>query len=218
MLPDGYCLTLASRSPRRLELLSQLFGRDRIRVQPPESPLEAGFDGCTDWPSIDSRLQQIAQAKRDEILAAANAASPGHPPGGQIVVAADSIIVVGDNKTGMVVLGQPPEQAWADCVRDWFRRYLCGRTHVAATALSLATASGQTADYIAKTKVTFHDDADRWIEWYIDTGEPRGKAGGYAIQGAGSIFVSGVEGSLSNVVGLPQRELLQMLPQLVAQD
>ena len=57
-------------------------------------------------------------------------------------------------------------------------------------------------------------DVERHLEWYIGTEEPRGKAGGYAIQGAASIFVSKVAGSLSNVVGLPLECLLEILEEL----
>ena len=65
-----------------------------------------------------------------------------------------------------------------------------------------------------KSEVTFRADSERWIDWYLATGEPKGKAGGYAIQGAGSIFVARVEGSLSNVVGLPLRELWEIFDEL----
>ncbi len=73
---------------------------------------------------------------------------------------------------------------------------------------------GQKAHRVVESEVVFHTDSQRWLDWYIATGEPRGKAGGYAIQGAGSIFVSHVEGSLSNVVGLPLRELWELFEEL----
>ena len=57
-------------------------------------------------------------------------------------------------------------------------------------------------------------NVDDWIEWYLDTGEPIGKAGGYAIQGAGSVFVTQVEGSLSNVIGLPLEDTVALFEQL----
>ena len=61
-------------------------------------------------------------------------------------------------------------------------------------------------------------DADTLLDWYLTTGESRGKAGGYAIQGAASVFVTQVEGSLSNVVGLPLEETLAMLGELEEND
>ena len=60
----------------------------------------------------------------------------------------------------------------------------------------------------------FIADVEKHLEWYIETGEPRGKAGGYAIQGAGSIFVSQVTGSLTNVIGLPLEALLSAFEEL----
>jgi septum formation protein len=59
--------------------------------------------------------------------------------------------------------------------------------------------------------VTFGADGQPFLEWYLATGEPRGKAGGYALQGAGSLFVERVNGSPSNVVGLPLRETWEVL-------
>ncbi|HXY34093.1 MAG TPA: Maf family protein, partial [Planctomycetaceae bacterium] len=69
---------------------------------------------------------------------------------------------------------------------------------------------------VVTSRVTFVEDVDRWLDWYLSTEEPRGKAGGYALQGAGSIFIAKVEGSLSNVVGLPLAELLEMLAAMTA--
>ena len=65
-----------------------------------------------------------------------------------------------------------------------------------------------------KTEVSFHADVSPWLPWYLSTGESRGKAGGYALQGAGSVFVSKVRGSLSNVIGLPLEELLTVFAEL----
>jgi septum formation protein len=64
------------------------------------------------------------------------------------------------------------------------------------------------------TDVTFIADVDRRLEWYISTGEPRGKAGGYGIQGLASLFVKEVRGSRSNVIGLPLEALLELFEEL----
>jgi septum formation protein len=116
------------------------------------------------------------------------------------------------------VLGQPPpDDSWAETVRRWFREDYASKTHLAATALCVQrlgeNAAGRSPRMtcVVTSRVTFVDDVDHWLDWYLATGEPRGKAGGYALQGAGSIFISKVEGSLSNVVGLPLVELLEML-------
>jgi nucleoside triphosphate pyrophosphatase len=215
---------LGSRSPRRLELLRQIVPADAIEVVPPRCADEADFVGLSAWPEIESRLEEIVRAKCEDVLEQlkARAADPA-----RTVITADTIVLVRDGvvrdggvRDGVVrdgggqfrVLGQPPDDpSWADVVRRWFRGHYAGKTHTVATVFCVAE-PGRPGVYCAvQSSVTFHDDVDRWLEWYLATGEPRGKAGGYAVQGAGSIFVSRVEGSLSNVVGLPLRELLEIL-------
>ena len=160
------------------------------------------------------------------------------------VITADTTIVANDDDGRLMVLGQPPEDdTWPETVRHWFRDFYAGRTHAAVTALCVTVLprtplSGERgasapclseqpsdagrspanprdfASRVIKSEVTFHANVERWLDWYIATGEPKGKAGGYAIQDAGGIFVSRVEGSLSNVVGLPLRELLHLFEEL----
>ena len=203
---------LGSRSPRRLELLSRVVPPERITVRPPRSTDEAGFEDCRSRQQIDERLLAIAQLKCRDAVAQTRAESPSKP---SIIIAADTTIVAADAHGAPVVLGQPPEdETWADTVRRWFRDYYFGRTHQAATALCLATLSGQKLERIVTTDVTFHADGERWLDWYLATGEPRGKAGGYAIQGLAEIFVARVDGSLSNVIGLPLRDVCEMLETL----
>jgi predicted house-cleaning NTP pyrophosphatase (Maf/HAM1 superfamily) len=140
-----------------------------------------------------------------------------------IVIAADTVVIV-DRGGSLHVLGQPPaDDTWQETVRRWFREDFTGKTHTVATALCLErlhkNSGGPPSPRLTRvvtSRVTFVDDVDRWLEWYLATGDPCGKAGGYALQGAGSIFVSKVEGSLSNVVGLPLAELLEMVEALLA--
>jgi septum formation protein len=139
-----------------------------------------------------------------------------------VVVAADTEVIVERAGGSLHVLGQPPaDDSWAETVRRWFREDYAGKTHLAATALCVErlgekeASRSQRVSRVVTSRVTFMDDVDRWLDWYLATGEPRGKAGGYALQGAGSIFIAKVEGSLSNVVGLPLAELLEMLEVLV---
>ena len=115
--------------------------------------------------------------------------------------------------TGLpAVLGQPPEDdSWPDVVRSWFRDFYLGKTHTALTAVCLRTSDGQIHERVARSEVTFRRDAAGWLDWYIATGEPRGKAGGYGLQGAADVFVERIEGSPSNVVGLPLRETAELL-------
>ncbi|MEX0717276.1 MAG: Maf family protein [Planctomycetaceae bacterium] len=146
-----------------------------------------------------------------------------------IVVAADTVIVAEDARGRPVVLGQPPEDDGGETVRRWFREYLFGRTHEAITALCVASLDSNApaaesrhpslvtrhtrspVERTVTTRVTFRNRDDALLEWYIATGEPFGKAGAYGIQGAGSVFATRIDGSLSNVIGLPLEALREML-------
>ena len=207
---------LASRSPRRLELLRQIVHPELIIVQPPESSHEQGFDDCGDIASIHARLKSIVSHKAEQVREALNAeeASLYERPR-TLIIAADTTVIASDADGSPIVLGQPPEhEDWREVVSDWFRRYYAGRTHVAATAVHVVTPDGRRAERLIETRVTFRPDVDRWLNWYLLTGEPRGKAGGYALQGAGSVFIDKVEGSLSNVVGLPLEALLELFAEV----
>lgn len=203
---------LASRSPRRLELLEHLVPRKRIEVIPPQDSTEAGFEALHDWPAISSRLQEIARTKCDDVRRQLERS--GRDDFG-VVIAADTIIVVNGPDGQLRVLGQPPEEEglWQETVRGWFHDYYVGRTHAAVTGMCIASRE-RVAERVVRTQVTFHADSHKWLDWYLSTGEPRGKAGGYAIQGAASLFVSQVTGSISNVIGLPLHELLEVFEEL----
>jgi septum formation protein len=189
---------------------------DQIVVLPPRDTTEAEFDGLHDMSAIQSRLVEIAAKKFADVskqLAATN--SGAHQPLQQVVIAADTTIVTKRDDGVLHVLGQPPaDAAWKDVVRAWFRDHFAGRTHVALTSLHVGILGGQIIERIVSTEVGFIADVDRHLNWYIETGEPRGKAGGYALQGAGSIFISHVAGSLSNVIGLPLEALLDCFREL----
>lgn len=203
-------LILASRSPRRRELIQLIAGDRRIEILPPDDSSEAGFDDCDQLDAIRQRLREIARSKYENVRVQLSRQSIGGSD--SVIVAADTVIVAGDVGTGWQVLGQPPEsEQWRIVVRDWFTRLLAGRDHLAITAVVVADMTGRILERTTATTVTFHEDVSRWLDWYIESGEPIGKAGGYAIQEAGSLFVRKVHGSLSNVVGLPLETLLEML-------
>ncbi|MFN0053736.1 MAG: Maf family protein [Planctomycetales bacterium] len=198
---------LASRSPQRLALLQLLVSHSVIEVRPPRSPDEAGFAGLHDLSSIRQRLMEIARGKAADVWEqmSEDALSP-------IIIAADTVIVVEEAAGRSLVLGQPPsDETWPDIVRGWFRDYYAGRTHRALTALVLRSGDQAPIERVVETEVMMRPDVEPLLEWYLSTGEPRGKAGGYAIQGAGSVFVIRLSGSLSNVVGLPLEALREAL-------
>lgn len=211
---------LGSRSPRRLELLQQLVPAHRIQVIPPLRSEELGFDGLVCWPDIKARLQAIACQKSQDVWRQLTSDQRENA----VVITADTSVIV--DKLGrslssttllqsspLLVLGQPPQDdKWRSTVREWFQRWYAGQTHLVATAVHVTGPEGWVAERVCTSAVTFRADVDRWLDWYLTTDEPLGKAGGYALQGAASIFVERVEGSLSNVVGLPLETLLELLP------
>jgi septum formation protein len=191
---------LGSRSPRRRELLQLLIPPEQILVLPPSSADEADFDGLDEERVIASRLREIVQTKRcsvEERLDPEQRASA-------IRLVADTIIVAREENGRPTVLGQPPASPeWPVTVRDWFQRYYSGRSHAVWTGVCVWNSDRVLADEIAATTVTFRPISADEIDWYLSTGESLGKAGGYALQGLASLFVEQVQGSLSNVIGLP---------------
>lgn len=196
----------------------------QIDVAPPPSAEEASLDGLTAWSDIVERAADIAQHKLEQVCRRWDPARLGQC----VFIAADTTIIVpreaqrsfdGCDAPGgdvsCLALAQPPDGAAGDSVvRDWFTRHYAGRGHHAVTAVCVRGPDGATLRRRAVTLVEMRRDVDRWLDWYIATGEPSGKAGGYAVQGAGSVFIQRVTGSLSNVVGLPLEELLDAFAQL----
>jgi septum formation protein len=208
---------LGSRSPRRLELLRLIVPAEQIDVVPPVSSEEPDFDDLTTWDAIRDRLTEITRGKSEQVCRQLT------PPQRKqsIVITADTVIVVSQEPRGrspsasesLQVLGQPPDD---ETVRAWFWEYYAGRPHIAATALRVVFPAGTMVERVVTTTVAFRADIEPFLDWYIATGEPRGKAGGYALQGAGSVFVERVEGSVSNVVGLPLEALMEIMASVEA--
>jgi septum formation protein len=178
-------IILASASPRRAELLTA--AGIRFDVQPAHVD-ESVHDG----ESAQSYVKRVAAAK-------ARAVFDSHPQ--RLVLAADTSVVVDG-----VVLGKPHDAAEA---RQMLRT-LSGRLHEVMTAVVLASARGLDVA-LATTTVEFAPLSDDEIAWYVDSGEPMDKAGAYGIQGLASRFVTRIDGSYSNVVGLPVALVYEML-------
>lgn len=216
-------VVVGSRSPRRLELLQAVFPDERLIVCPPENADEPGFDGLTTLADFEARIAHIVDDKLNDVvsqLLRSNRCPVDALPDEFAVICADTTVIVEDEAGRPLSLGQPPEsEQWREVVADWFRRYLGGRTHVVMSGVAVARCNRKTLPQtvcrrVSLTRVTVRSDVDKWLDWYLATGEPIGKAGGYAIQGAGSVFVTKLEGSYSNVVGLPLEETLAMLREL----
>jgi septum formation protein len=178
-------LILASASPRRLELLAQVgLAPDAVRpVAVDETPRRGE-------PPRACALR-LARAK-------AEAAAPGPA---EVALAADTIVA-----TGRAMLGKPADAAEA----ARFLRRLSGRRHRVLTAVAVATAGGVRAR-VVETAVRFRRLEEAEIAAYLATGEWRGKAGGYAIQGWAAAFAPWLAGSYTGVVGLPLAETLGLL-------
>jgi septum formation protein len=180
-------LVLASASPRRLDLLSQI-GIVPDRVDPAdidETPLK----------SETPRRQALRLA-----LAKASAAAARHP--GAYVLGADTVVAAGRR-----VMGKPFEAAQA----RGFLQVLSGRAHRVVTGVAVMAPDGRTASRVAEARLHVKRLTDQEMDDYIAGGEWRGKAGGYAIQGRAGAFVMALEGSYTAVVGLPLYETVCLL-------
>jgi len=201
---------LGSRSPRRLELLQLLVPADRIQVLPPADADELDFANCLDWQQIEERMKKIALQKwhdvQQQMISQASETTQQ-----ETIITADTVIIVPANQEPLHVLGQPPQPGWQTTVRSWFLNYYAGKSHFAATALCVGTSNRAPQCRVSKSEIGFHNNIEPLVDWYLQTGEPIGKAGGYAVQGAGSIFISEIRGSLSNIIGLPLELLREMI-------
>ncbi len=183
-------MILASASPRRQELLRK--GGVSFRVCPSlvsEEPLPA-----------ESPREQALRLARDKALEVARRHR------GFWVLGADTVVEVDG-----VALGKPEDPAEAARML----RLLSGRTHRVMTAFALVDGEGEVRVHrCCESRVTFRPLKEEEIAVYVASGEPLDKAGGYAVQGLGAALVERVEGSYTNVVGLPVEEVLGVLREL----
>lgn len=207
-MPVPARIVLASRSPRRQELLRALWPTAQVRVLPPPSAAEPGFDDCRTWAEIEARISHIARLKADAVVPLWQA-EPDWATAW--LIAADTTVVVGDETQGYEVRGQPGDgPEWPAEVARWFRHDYAGRWHAVLSAVEIRLPDGTRRAGRCQTRVHFRPDVEPWLAGYLATGESRGKAGGYALQGAASLFIDQVVGSLSNVVGLPLETLVEL--------
>jgi septum formation protein len=174
-------LVLASASPRRAELLTAAgFVFDVLpvdvdeRMRPGEPPAD--------------HVRRLASEKSARALERLSGSSAG-----VIVLGADTVVVIDSQ-----ILGKPRDDGDA----AEMMRLLSGRSHQVMTGVSVRTTARELGG-VDSSSVTFAPLTSAEIDWYVGTGEGRDKAGGYAIQGLAGRFIPRVEGSYSNVVGLP---------------
>jgi len=188
----GSRLILASKSPRRYELLKQV-GLD-FEVIPSRV-----MEDIVQKESPQEHVIRLAEAKARDVAS-------GYPD--HWVIAADTIVYI--NRS---ILGKPKNREEAI---EMLHR-LSGQEHWVLTGLSVCHLEKRKSDKEAvQTAVKVKTLTPTELEWYVQTGEPFDKAGGYAIQGVGSFMIESIRGSYTNVVGLPLCELIQMLNRLGA--
>jgi septum formation protein len=178
-------IILASASPRRKELL------DQIKISYHVHPVDIDEAPLPDEVPL-AYVQRLAAEK-----SAACAAQLGV---GLPVLAADTAVVIGD-----LILGKPKDREDAFTML----RLLSGKMHRVYSAISLR--GQEHGQAVSITEVTFRPLTDYEIESYWQSGEPADKAGSYAIQGLGGLFVKSINGSFSGVVGLPLFETAELL-------
>lgn len=188
-------LILASGSPRRKELLASLC-RDFDIVVPAVEELA--------WSAEPPASFALRMAHEKALAVSGMMASDDKV----CIVAADTIVVLDDR-----ILGKPKDGADAVCML----RDLSGREHTVITGLCVMVVKG--ARHVihgdaVRTKVKFRDVSDDEIRAYVATGDPMDKAGAYAIQGGAATMVEGIEGSYTNVIGLPMESLSRIFKEL----
>jgi len=183
----GSFIYLASGSPRRRELLAQLGLSFELLVSDIDEALRPGEPA-------DAYVRRMAHDK-------SRAALERLPARRAPVLGADTVVVADQH-----ILGKPADQIEA---AQMLRR-LSGRNHDVLTAVAISDDERKVIA-VSRTVVTFRSLSDEEIDGYWATGEPCDKAGGYAIQGLGAIFIEAIEGSYSGVMGLPLFETAHLL-------
>ncbi len=176
-------LVLASASPRRRELLESLDLDFAVR------------------PATVDETPGPGERPRDLVRRLARAKAEAGARDGEWVLAADTIVV----EDG-AILGKPADR---DDARRMLER-LQGRWHLVLTGTALRPPAGDTLHAVESTRVLFAELTPEQIDWYAATGEPDDKAGAYAVQGLGSLFILEIDGNYSNVVGLPLPTVRQL--------
>jgi septum formation protein len=179
-------LVLASRSPRRSDLLRML--GLRFEVDPPDvdESLRPGESGV-------AHAERLAREK-------AAAVSPRHP--GALVVGSDTVVVLDGE-----LLGKPADGAAA--VESLLR--LQGREHRVETGIAVVAPDGRAESSVVGVRVRFRRFQRRTAEEYVATGEPLDKAGAYGIQGFGASIVEEIEGDYYAVMGLPVARMISLI-------
>lgn len=182
---------LASRSPRRRELLSQMAVDFAVLAADVDESVQPG-----ELPQDYVQRIAVEKARTGVSMLAADDKKP--------VLAADTAVIV-----EQTIFGKPVND---DDARRMLKM-LSGHSHQVMTAVALASES-ELITALCVSEVRFAAMTEAEIDWYIQSGEGRDKAGSYAVQGLGAIFIDQIQGSYSGIMGLPVRETGQLLMQM----
>lgn len=179
-------IILASKSPRRRQLLEQMGLEFRVLTAQADEAMDPAKP-------VDQEIGRVSCLKAEAVRAQVQPED--------LIIAADTLVCV-DGKR----LGKPhsPQEA------EDMLRLLSGRAHTVMTGVSVVC-GGRTETFTEQTKIRFRDLSEAEIRAYVATGEPMDKAGAYGIQGLAGLFVSGMDGDYYNVMGLPICRLTQVL-------
>ena len=182
---------LASKSPRRREILSMLGVSFEI--------LSADADESSDLKNPEALVRELALRKgcavRDLLL------SKGESLEGTLIIASDTVVAANGE-----ILGKPRDEEDAERML----RLLSGKEHQVISGVALLCGERTVAE-AEVTNVKFAPMSEEDVAWYVKSGEPADKAGAYAVQGLASLFIEGLKGDYFNVVGLPVHRLQTML-------
>ncbi|MDQ2623197.1 MAG: Maf family protein [Actinomycetota bacterium] len=213
---SDFSVILASGSPQRREILGRLGVEFEVRVSGAEElvhgdPAEIVVaNALLKAESVAGRARTgpgpAAEGSPESVGTGPGPAVGGGPDRPELVIGCDTDVVLEDH-----IIGKPEDEIRA---REYMAQ-LSGREHRVLSGLAvLGPGEGRVRTGMAESRVRFRELDTPAIDRYLASGEWRGRAGGYAIQGRGSALVAGVEGDISNVIGLPVGLLLDLVPEL----
>ena len=183
---NSFFIYLASQSPRRSQLLTQL-GVEHVLLLPGAAP--------------KAYVQRVTRLKLEAALKRLKARGLPAAP----VLCSDTTVAL-----GRTIYAKPADKD--DAVR--MLGDLSGRTHRVLTSVAIGNAGSRVVQACSESRVTFAALGDDEIRAYVDSGEPMGKAGAYAVQGRAAAFISRISGSYTGIMGLPLFETAQLLKSL----
>lgn len=194
--PDGGFVYLASQSPRRRQLLEQLGIRHELLLPGDDEDAEA-IEAVLPGEAPARYVQRVTALKLDAALARLRRRGLPDAP----VLCSDTTVA-----RGRTIYGKPADDA--DAAR--MLRELAGTTHRVLTAVAVQRGRKRQA-LVSQSRVTFAPLTPAEVRAYVATGEPRGKAGAYAVQGRAAAFITHISGSYPGIMGLPLHETAQLL-------